>query len=399
MAIASEVETTTGPTVFDGAALLAAVADDLVLATVRDTHRALADRLHGAVNLVAGPAGAPVEAMHRSIAATVYAGLGLAFRGAGRGLDRVADLGVGPRLEADPRGRWVSAVVNGLIGDELDAERPRHAIRMAVRRDGRDVAPAAYSLARAFPAATGDVVVLLHGLCEDESVWNLGRERVGSTYAEALAAQGWTPVHLRANTGLGIRPNGAALSSLLEKVVRHWPVEVRRIALIGHSLGGLIHRAATATVMPDSGPPERRWAELVTDVVTLGTPHRGAGLAVGADHGSRLLALARETAAFGRILDRRSAGIRDLVHGLDENVPPLPHARYRLVSATLTGSRDHPVGRYVGDLLVTPESAVGRDRYGRELFPDADTLHVGRTDHFGLLNHSAVHTALEEWLA
>ena len=52
-----------------------------------------------------------------------------------------------------------------------------------------------------------------------------------------------------------------------------------------------------------------------------------------------------------------------------------------------------------GDLLVRPESAYGRDRAGRELFPGADVLHVGRTDHFGLLNHRDVHAALRDWLA
>ena len=53
----------------------------------------------------------------------------------------------------------------------------------------------------------------------------------------------------------------------------------------------------------------------------------------------------------------------------------------------------------VGDLLVRPPSAYGRGRYGQELFPDATVLHVGRTDHFGLLNHPEVHDALRAWLA
>ena len=36
---------------------------------------------------------------------------------------------------------------------------------------------------------------------------------------------------------------------------------------------------------------------------------------------------------------------------------------------------------------------------GEGLFPDGTVLHVGRTDHFGLLNHPDVHRALAEWLA
>jgi hypothetical protein len=59
----------------------------------------------------------------------------------------------------------------------------------------------------------------------------------------------------------------------------------------------------------------------------------------------------------------------------------------------------HPVGHVVGDLLVRMPSAYGRDRRGQELFPGATVLHLGRTDHFGLLNHPDVHAALKDWLA
>ncbi|HYF72532.1 MAG TPA: hypothetical protein VD864_06905, partial [Nocardioides sp.] len=145
--------------------------------------------------------------------------------------------------------------------------------------------------------------------------------------------------------------------------------------------------------------PERHWVDLVTDVVTLGTPHLGAPIARGIGHGSRGLGRLPETAPFGRILDLRSVGVHDLVAGLAEDVPPLPHARYRLVAATVTASKRHPVGHVVGDLLVRVPSAYGRDRYGQHLFPGADVLHVGRTDHFGLLNHPQVHRALRDWLS
>ena len=117
--------------------------------------------------------------------------------------------------------------------------------------------------------------------------------------------------------------------------------------------------------------------------------------------GTAAAALARlpETAAFGRILDQRSVGVHDLVAGLAEDVPPLPHARYRLVAATLTASPRHPVGAFVGDLLVRVPSAYGRERARADLFPGAEVLHVRRADHFGLLNHPDVHGALRRWLA
>lgn len=383
------------PGVLDALSLLSQVADELVVRTVRDTHIAWADRVHGLLRRPAGAGPGMGESLHRGIAAGVYGGFGAGLRAASRGLGAAADRGVGPRLETEPRGRFVNAAVNGLIGDRLEQERPRLAIRMAVRCAGADVSLDPASLTTAFPEASGRLVVFLHGLCENESYWNRHREQRGTTYGEALAAAGWTPVFLRANTGLGLRPNGIELAGLVQRLVEEWPVEVTRIALVGHSMGGLVMRAAGVVATE----VDRPWTELVSDVVTLGCPHLGAPIAQGIGHGSRGLGRLPETAAFGRILDWRSVGVHDLVVGLAEDVPPLPRARYRLVSATLTTSPRHLVGHVVGDLLVRVPSAYGRDRYGAELFPDAEVLHVGRADHFDLLNHPRVERALFDWLA
>ena len=386
-----------GATVLDALSLLAEAADELVVRSARDTHLAVADRVHQVTRRATCGASALPETAHRGIAAAVYAGVGGALRATSVGLDRLAATGVGPRLEDDPRGRFVASAVNGLIGDRLLRERPQLAIPLAVRVEHRDVEPEPDELAAAFPEATGDLVVFLHGLCENEDVWSLHREERGTTYGESLARHGWTPVYLRLNSGLPLRENGVALAALMQRVVDAWPVGVRRVALVGHSLGGLVVRAAGAVAAepPASGRP---WAGLVSDVVTLGTPHLGAPIAWGVGQGSRGLGLLPETAAFGRILDWRSQGVHDLVAGLTADVPPWPHARYHLVAATLTRDRRHPVGDLVGDVLVRPRSAYGRDRRDRRLFPDADVLHVGGTGHFGLLNHPDVHAALERWL-
>ncbi len=392
-----------GPGLFDALALLSEVADELVVRTARDTHLAVAERLEDLTRHVTGaPSGLP-QLMHRGIAGAVYGGLGLGLRATSKGLGAVGAAGLGPRLEDGGRGRFVSSAVNGLIGDRLVRERPHLAISMAVRSHGRDVPLDPEGLAAAFPAPTGRLVVFMHGLCENEAYWNKNRAEVGTTYGEALAARGWTPVFLRGNTGLPLRENGVALAALLQQLVEAWPVEVTRISLVGHSMGGLIMRAAAAVVAgEDAGPatgPATAWAARVSDVITLGTPHLGAPIARGIGHGSRRMARFPETSAFGRILDQRSVGVHDLVEGLAEDVPPLPHARYRLVAATVTGSPRHPVGQVVGDYLVRVPSAYGRDRNGAELFPGADVLHVGRTDHFGLLNHPDVHRAMRDWLS
>jgi pimeloyl-ACP methyl ester carboxylesterase len=379
----------------DAFSLLSEVADELVVRTARDTHFAVAGRIQGLTRGTTTGGSTVPQLVHRGVASAVYGGLSLGLRSASRGLDAVAARGVGPGLEDAPRGRYVSAAVNGLIGDRLARERPRLAIPMGVRVDGHDVPLDPDGLATAFPRPTGRLVVFLHGLCESEANWDRGRDALGTTYGEMLAGEGWTPVFLRANTGLPLRENGVALSALLQQVTEAWPVDVTRIALVGHSMGGLILRAGGAV----AAEVVRPWTRLVSDVVTLGTPPLGAPIARGVGHGSRGLGRLPETSAFGRILDWRSGGVHDLVAGLAEDVPALPHARYRLVAATLTASERHPVGHVVGDLLVRVPSAFGRDRYGADLFPGATVLHVGRTGHFGLLNHPEVHRAMREWLA
>jgi thioesterase domain-containing protein len=152
-------------------------------------------------------------------------------------------------------------------------------------------------------------------------------------------------------------------------------------------------RAACA-VLSDS---ESQWNRLVTDVVTLGTPHLGAPLERGVALGAKALGRLPEAAPFGRILEYRSVGILDLRAGLAPDVQNLPHAKYHLVAATLASSRRHPVSETLGDLLVRYPSATGRPRRGTEMFPGADVLHI-KGDHFDLLNHPDVYVALKGWL-
>lgn len=373
----------TTPTVLDGLALLAATADDLVVATVRDTHLAIVDRVTTPLRTAGGPGQRPP-----GISDLVYAIVGGSIRAASLGLGAAASTGIGPRLEGHVSGRLVNAVVNGLIGDELATDRPALGIRMAVRLDGRDLT---YSeLRTAFPDATGKVAVFLHGLCEDENAWSAHRDRIGTTYAEELVKAGWTVLMLRANTGLPVATNAGVFDQLMHRVNSHWPVPIERVALVGHSQGGLVMR--TATAMSDA-----TWVSQVTDLITLGTPHQGSHVARAATAGSAALRHLPETAALGRILERRSHGIRDLDKGLPHEVAVPEHIRVRLVSASVSQQPSGWVATALGDLLVQPQSALGT-RPGRRRLDAANSLHLGRTHHFNLLNDPRIHAAITDWL-
>jgi pimeloyl-ACP methyl ester carboxylesterase len=263
---------------------------------------------------------------------------------------------------------------------------------MAVRVDGRAVPPVRERLAEAFPEATDRMLVLVHGLVGHEGHWTRPVPGLGETYASRLQRRGgWTPVLVRTNTGLPVAENGAALADLLQAVMDEWPCGARRICLVGHSMGGLVVRSACSAAQAR----RHTWTDRVSDVVTLGTPHLGADLAVAAGHGARLTPLVPELAALGRVLEQRSPGIQDLERGLPDLLP-LGHVRYRLVSAGL-GSAGGAWDRLLGDLLVRRGSATGTTRTVR-LFPGAELLHVPNSDHMALLNHPDVLAAMEDWL-
>jgi pimeloyl-ACP methyl ester carboxylesterase len=388
----------------DAAALAADYVEDLVVGTVREVHGAVAGRVHGINDRLNGGGPTVGHRLHDGIAKAVYGSIRVGFRAGSTSLRAASRAGLGTDMEATPRGRFVRAAVNGLIGDRLREEGSNFHFDMGVRVGGRDVALDREGLAAAYPRASERLVVFVHGLSENEAYWNRAarprtearRERPEKvSYGERLAAEGWTPVYLRVNTGLPIAENGVALAALLDRVVQAWPVEVRRIALVGHSMGGLILRAACA-VATDSTTP---WTDLVTDVVCLGTPHLGAPLERVVNRGVSALGRFPEAAPFGRILEYRSVGILDLRHGLASDVQNLPNARYRLVAATLTRSPRSVTAGTIGDYLVPYASALGRPRRGEEMFPGAETLHVPLADHFDLLNHDDIYAALRGWLA
>ncbi len=389
--------------VLEAVALATEHAESLVLSAARDIHGSVAGRVHRAVDRVVVRVAGGTTVSHRAhdgIAGAVYAGVGLGMRAAAHGLRAADRIGFGAPIEASSRGRFVVSAVNGLIGDRLVAEGSPLAIECGVRVDGRDVPLDPASVAAAFPGAGADLVVFLHGLCETEHYWNRRsrpRREDGSTapsYGARLADEGWTPVYLRLNTGMTIAESGVAVSALLARLVEAWPTDVRRIALVGHSMGGLIARAAAAVATP----AEQDWTRRVTNVVLIGAPHLGSPVERTIARGVRTANRVPELAPFARIFERRSVGVLDLHDGPGDEIAHLPHARYHLVAGTLTRSPRHPLAATVGDLLVPFRSAAGLLPGGEEIFPGADVLHVPLADHFDLLNHDEVHTALRTWL-
>jgi pimeloyl-ACP methyl ester carboxylesterase len=380
---------------------------------VRDTHSGIARRVFGAV----GPVSKPVEVVHNTAAAATYYAVDRAIRAALRGAGELAAETRGSdedeTVESNPRVAGVIAALNGIYGDELTDRGNGFALTMQVRHRGKPVAMNGPDLAAAFPRATGRIAVFIHGWCMTEmSWWRRPRdgEEVKSYGARLRGDLRFTPVYLRYNTGLHISDNGKSLAFLLDQLRELWPVPVEEIALIGHSMGGLVIRSACHY----GTQHEQGWPGCVGHVVCLGSPHLGADLEKGVNAASWALARLPETRALSSFLNARSSGTKDLRYGalLDEDwsecdpdeflrdrcneVPFLPHATYHFVA---TSAGPGPLGAVLGDRLVRPHSASGAGKSRQIPFDPDHGLTLTGLHHFDLLNHANIYTKLHDWLS
>ncbi|MDQ7745167.1 lipase family alpha/beta hydrolase [Hydrogenophaga pseudoflava] len=314
--------------------------------------------------------------------------------------------------EASPQREAVLAALNGVLGDRLQAMGNPLSQAMELRAGGMSLSLESGRLKTQLPGAGPHLVLLIHGLCMNDTQWHRSGHDHGTFLAQALGA---TPVYLRYNSGLHISVNGRALALLLERLVAAWPVPLERITVVGHSMGGLVARSAVA-VGQAMGLP---WTERLRELVFLGTPHHGAPLERAGHGADWLLASNPFTAPFARLGKLRSAGITDLRHGLvqdadwqgrdrfasgtDHRQPlPLPDgvACYA-VAATLAGQRSRLAERLTGDGLVPLDSALGRHENPSmrlALAPDHQCT-VYRTGHLDLLSSPKVAAQLRTWLA
>jgi pimeloyl-ACP methyl ester carboxylesterase len=385
----------------------------------RDVHTAAAGRLFGLLERAA-PVTRPIRYLHDGIAAVAYTSTSLGIRYLPRAAGVLAAEFHDPTAESahdSRRGRLVLGAVNGFWGDHIKCEQESLAPLLRLRlHDGplrRIPANVAHD---ADDSITGRLVVFTHGLCETDLCWSYAAEkRWGDrtcTYGSMLRERdGWTPIYANYNTGVHLSENGRELAEQLEELVDAWPLPVTEIAMVGHSLGGLVARSA-AHQAHEQG---YRWAEPLRHIVGLGTPHLGAPLERFANWGTHRLTRLPETRPFAEWLNRRSVGIKDLRYGalleadwLDHDPDELladhcteafliPGVTYSMACATLSRQ---PEGWLAHDLLVQHSSAHGIGDLRSIPFDPDRAFHLGgRKHHFDLLAHPTVYDTLRGWLA
>jgi len=372
----------------------------------------LVEAMHN--NIAAGPdiLGRPLAGPTRLLTGPIYGGIRGVTRLVGASIDlalaRLAPLlgESAPGLEREA----VLAALNGVLGDYLEASGNPLAIEMRLRHGGHPLELEERALRLAFPRAGGKLLVLVHGSCLADRQWS----RLGHDHGAALARDlGFTPVYLHYNSGLHISTNGRAFAGLLERLVAGWPAPLGEMAIVAHSMGGLVSRSA-CHLAEASG---HAWRRKLRKLVCLGSPHHGAPLERGGHWVDLLLGVSRYSAPLARLGKIRSAGVTDMRFGnvLDEHWEGrdrFGHAgdvRSRLklpagvqcyaVAATKTPRQAG--GKYATDGLVPVDSALGRHEKPELTlrFPKSHQWIGFGMGHLDLLSRAEVYATIRAWLS
>ncbi len=311
------------------------------------------------------------------------------------------------------------AIINGLYGDYLDKKENALDLGLCFRHQGKILQMDKDSLKQAFPDSTAKVCIFVHGLMCTEWSWHIGAEKFYNDPTVNFGSQlktdlGYTPLFVRYNTGRHISENGQRFSELLSQLIDSYPVDIEEIVLIGHSMGGLVSRSAAHYGNKENDA----WIKQLRHVVCVGSPHLGAPLEKSVNIlGSLLRAFNLPgTQAPAQILNSRSAGIKDLRFGYtvdDEwndkdpdaffsdnrlNLPLVDGVGYYYIAATVTADPEHPMGLFIGDIMVRVPSAAGHTADPARRIPFRSGLVFNGMDHLHMANHPDVYKVIRGFL-
>ncbi|MDF2466902.1 MAG: hypothetical protein K0Q43_5137 [Ramlibacter sp.] len=285
-----------------------------------------------------------------------------------------------------PHGLLGSAL-NGVVGHTLAEVDSPLAAGMTLRDEhGHEIAFADWQR-----DARRGLVLFVHGLCLSEREWQ-NHEHDG--FVRELREFGYGVAWLRYNTGRAIADNGETLSDLLESLPSDLP-----LTLIGHSMGGLVVRAAGYHAEIRGA----KWVARLQQAAYLGTPHHGAPLEQLGEAANKLLALTPYTKSFMQLGNIRSHGIRDLREG--RIVPAHKANPYRLVNHARHLMLAGHMGRngqrhFLGDGLVPVRSALGQHVEAHRALHAKDVTRVEfeQLGHMQMLKDARVYDALLKWM-
>lgn len=372
---------------------------------VQEMHHAIARKSFWALQRISWMAKPTqlVESVHNIITDGIYAAI---RHGGGSALAAATILEqqatATPQTTVAPPSRLASGLrsaLNAAVGDYLTSSANPLALRMGLYVAGRAIPLTWAGIEAAVESRSDRICVFIHGLGCDEyswqlyaaSAWNTPGQHYGALLQNEL---GYTPFYLRYNTGLSIGDNGQQFAHMLHDLLAAYGQPVRELVLVAHSMGGLVARSACDHAAAEKLP----WLALGPMVICLGTPHLGAPLEKLGHLTTTALNLSDVTIPLGKIAAVRSAGVRDLRHGLAStadltNQAALANVAYRFIGANLFKNAKHPLGHVLGDGLVPLRSAAPTTLSG-----DVAAVRLGGLSHMRLLNDPQVYQQIKHWL-
>lgn len=306
----------------------------------------------------------------------------------------------------------ILAVLNGIIGDYLNENENPLATVMKFRYQGKTINRDEKSIRDAYPKVTGKILLMVHGLCMNDVLWQHNGHDHGTLLAEE---QNWTAIYLQYNSGRHISENGQLFSSILEELINAWPVTVEEVVIVAHSMGGLLSRSAFHYGTKE----EQSWTTYLKKMMFLGTPHHGAPLEQVGNYIDHLFDAIPYVKPFARLNKMRSSGITDLRFGslVEEDWKGLDRFKNQWnkktaialpttagcysIAASIGKEEDDLTVRLLGDGLVQVKSALGKHDNQQEMldFESEKTCILYETNHMDLLSSKNAYNQLKLWLA
>ena len=360
------------------------------------------EKMHRTIQVRPAPQGVSVTDRTKGITGLVYRSIRMGISLVGQAIDvgLTALMMLLPEGESSRVRDAYRSAANGVYGDYLSQTGNPLAIDMSLHHRDRqvDLNDSTSVLEQHGDAApVSKLLVLVHGSCMNDQQWNRDGHDHGAAIADDL---GYLPLYLRYNSGLHIVSNGRSFAERLEALIGNWKQPVEELAVMGHSMGGLVARSACHYAHAAG----HAWPKYLRKLVFLGTPHHGAPLEQGGHGLDVLMELSPYSMPLTRLSRARSAGITDLRHGTistDEHSVPLPSGVKCYAAAAVLSAKRGPLSdRLVGDGLVPLDSALGRHRdINRSLKIPKSRQWVGfGLGHRDLLCHPDVYAQLRRWL-